>query len=551
MSRSERYWGYVERYESILFVTISLLMLWPIWSNTYFLTQDGPSHIYNAHVLLDYWHGWHTDFYNQYYTVNHGIEPNWFSHIALAVFMQFCSPATSEKLLLTLYVLCFLLCSRGLIMHISPANQFVSYLPLLFVYHHVLQKGFYNFSFSLVWMIAIWLFYLRYMERMRQYLFIPIGMALMLLAYLSHLMGFMLGGSLLLLILLFDTCLQPVVGSRIRHLLYQWGIVTVTMLPALGLMALYFLRRNAIEYVAGSYSFKELYDCLVDFTTITNLVSAEKPLSHLAFIFIAIVILVGLLIRFRQRVCTRYDSFLIAVILVLVCYFNAPAGLAGGSIFRERLQVIPFTILPFWLASLYYARWVKVSIGLVSVILSLALMQVRLPVHRLCADAVSEYMSAAPYIKPLSTVVILNYAQFGKTTTGEVITDNQGIFVHAAEYLGATQALILLDNYEANTGYFPLLWHKEVNPFDYLSRGDGLEGIPPLIDIPRYELQSHHQVDYIALIALDSEFDHHPNTLDVMSQIAKQYQHVYTSIHGRVKLYQRKHDSTVEVSSPK
>ena len=39
------------------------------------------------------------------------------------------------------------------------------------------------------------------------------------------------------------------------------------------------------------------------------------------------------------------------------------------------------------------------------------------------------------------------------------------MFIHAGEYLGTEKSIVTLTNYEANTGYFPISYKEEMNPF--------------------------------------------------------------------------------------
>ena len=57
------------------------------------------------------------------------------------------------------------------------------------------------------------------------------------------------------------------------------------------------------------------------------------------------------------------------------------------------------------------------------------------------------------------------------------------LFSHAAGYLGVEKRLVLLDNYEANTGYFPLRWRPEVNPYVHLGPFAAQESQPPPVRV--------------------------------------------------------------------
>jgi len=67
--------------ERIVFYLLLAANLLPFWAFHYFLTCDGPCHLYNSKVLLDFWRGGDVKaFYDQWLYLNARFEPNWFGH---------------------------------------------------------------------------------------------------------------------------------------------------------------------------------------------------------------------------------------------------------------------------------------------------------------------------------------------------------------------------------------------------------------------------------------------------------------------------------------
>jgi hypothetical protein len=146
--------------ERLIFFLLLALHLAPLWSVRYFLTIDGPCHLYNAKVLADFSASADLrDFYESWVYLNLRFEPNWFSHFFMKLGFAAGIPAfLNEKLLQTFYVLSFALGLRFAIKKLAPKGVFLSSLGLLFAYHHVFQMGFYNYSLSLAgmfWPLAI------------------------------------------------------------------------------------------------------------------------------------------------------------------------------------------------------------------------------------------------------------------------------------------------------------------------------------------------------------------------------------------------------------
>ena len=88
-----------------IFIGLICLHLLPIWLFPFFPTQDGISHVYNAHVLCEYRNpAYH---FQDFYDINWSFFPNWLSHFGLAILMRLFSPLLAEKLFLSSYVIFF------------------------------------------------------------------------------------------------------------------------------------------------------------------------------------------------------------------------------------------------------------------------------------------------------------------------------------------------------------------------------------------------------------------------------------------------------------
>ena len=129
------------------FIAIILLaFLFSIWSGKYFLTGDGPTHLYNARILADWLQGKYLDFYQQIYQLNLKPDPNWTGHALLSCLMLIFPPALAQKLLLSGYILAFGSAIFRLTKLIHKENVFLCLLGLPFIFHFSFYKGFWNCS---------------------------------------------------------------------------------------------------------------------------------------------------------------------------------------------------------------------------------------------------------------------------------------------------------------------------------------------------------------------------------------------------------------------
>jgi hypothetical protein len=133
----------------------------------------------------------------------------------------------------------------------------------------------------------------------------------------------------------------------------------------------------------------------------------------------------------------------------------------------------------------------------------------------------------------------LNFSFNGIDEQGKRIAGENWLFVHPAQYLGAAKAVIILDNYEANMGYFPLLWKENVNPYAHLSQFEGIEGQPPYVDIKSYKNKTGVTIDYILMWCYDSSAPKNEHFRQLYSEINIGYHQIYSSASRRTVLYQK------------
>ena len=72
--------------ENLLLLALIVAHLIPLWAFQYFPSQDGPVHIENANIILDYFQPDRAIF-RVYYLFNKNPEPTWLGHLVLAGLM--------------------------------------------------------------------------------------------------------------------------------------------------------------------------------------------------------------------------------------------------------------------------------------------------------------------------------------------------------------------------------------------------------------------------------------------------------------------------------
>lgn len=530
------------KYILYLHIPMVIIFLLPVWLNSYFVTLDGSCHLYNASILRDMLLGRNTDFFSRFYELNRDYSPNWFSHIALATLLNFFSPALAEKVLVSGYVIGFAVFAWLLVKQIRAQNQALAFLAFTFIYTYVLQKGFYNFSFGLVFMMAAVWFHLKYYNHIRLWLFIVIQTLLLTATYFVHPFGYLLAVAMLGSMPVFGMAsASDTLKLRLRNAVKEIFVVSAAALPSIA-MLLYFLTRRSGEVTfPNTDTAEQLWDVLHKLTGIVNLTSAEEPYAAFVFYLFAVLLVVGVVVKIYQRGVTAYDAIFAVAMGMVLFYFKAPSGFAGGGMINQRLQIIPFVITLFWFASVEYPKWILATMSSSAIVVSVCLLFTRLPVHAQASQLAEEYVSTQAYIKPNSTVLPLSYNHYGVTTDGKRITDGIWIFLHTADYIGAGKPLIMLGNYEAATTHFPLTWKQEKNPFTLLSINAGIEGAPPCVDIAAYRQRTGVHIDYIMQLCYTDGQQNNGCVQSVLTELQANYSLVYTSPTSRVKLYEYRH----------
>jgi len=528
--------------ETVLFWLLIGLMLFPIWSNTYFLTGDGPCHLYNSKVLLDFITGTDVDFYSEYYVLNRNTEPNWFSHLSLAFLLTFLTDRMAEKVFLTVYVLLFGLLIRGIIRLINKQNTFLILLGLPFIFHHMFQMGFFNYSYGFAFcFLGIW-FWLKchqYMTWPRLMVFAFIN----LLTYFTHPIGFLLSGLMIGSMAMGKLVVPLLGGSDAKNAtrsdtLRSFGNIILGFLPGILLMMEYLMRKG-LHPKPNPDSAKYLYHELIELTSLINLHENEKYAAMALSILFGTLVLTALIGKIRNRIWSMYDGLFGAFLLMVLLYFIQPGALAGAGILSKRLQFIPYLVVFLWLAHIPYNHQQKRVTTVVGISIIIMFSVLRIPIHRFASDAVEEYVSANTVIPSRSTVLPLSFSHNGKTPAGDRISQKVWLFMHAFDYSGTDKPLVLFGNYEANTGYFPIIWKTDKNPYTYLSKGGGLEHQPPGVGIMNYESSTKSRIDYVVTWCLDEQFMEHPNTLELLKELTANYELIFTSKHQLTRVYRR------------
>lgn len=178
-------WAGIER---IFFVLGLLLLAFPFLGHEYYFTVDGPSHVYNAWLLLELFQpsaGVHP-----LWELNPLPVPDWTGHALLAVLLTILEPQKALTVVHLLCVLGFVLAFRMVVAQCMKGPLWPSFLAFPFALSAPFAMGYFNFALALPMMMLV----VRQWHGIRQRTRTRIAWfglsALLVLCYFSHLMPF-------------------------------------------------------------------------------------------------------------------------------------------------------------------------------------------------------------------------------------------------------------------------------------------------------------------------------------------------------------------------
>jgi hypothetical protein len=536
--------GWLKDGSNLVFALLLLILLIPIWSFHYFPSQDGPAHLENAALLLDYQRP-DRPLPHDFYVLNANPNPNWLGHLILAGLMLVAPPLIAEKILLSGYVLLLPCAARYVIRIQDSGATFLAVLAFPWVYNWFLHMGFYNFCYSL----ALFFFVVGYWQKHQDHFGIARTLVLLLLCtllYFCHPIALVAAGLAIAVLCGWQTWTElrnPRPPSSLRHVLFKRLLPpALAFLPA-SVMTLHFAGQHANRAPTPFLPWQRL-QALPEMEALLSFRVQERTYAGLTFLLFLGLTVLCLVVQVLTRPVDRRNGWLIVAGVFLILYLVAPPTMGTGFYIPERLIPLPFFALMVWFANQPRLRRLKWPVEVVAVLLTLAMLGSHWRVYQEANAYLDEYLSAAPLIEPNSTVLPLCFAQGGRAPDGDVFSPRVRLFLHAAGHLAVQTGAIDLTNYEANTDYFPMEFRPDKNPYRHLGLNQemsegGLEEEPPKVAF--YPPRAGIPVDYVLLWDWRKDRDDPAATQSIERQLNEGFELIQTSQpRGLMQLYRRK-----------
>ncbi len=476
-----------------VFVVLLILHLLPIWIFSYFPSQDGPSHVYNALVLKEY--GQHENYkIRDAWKLNITIFPNWLSHIVLAALLYIFPPVMSEKVFLTIAV--------GLIpisffYFLNAVNKdhkekyLYGWLGFPFAYNYLLYMGFYNYTLSISFFFFSFGYWWKHKDTL-QIKHLCIFYILLLLTYLSHIASF---GLVVLGISVAAGCIwggealsqvwqirkQGVSGILTRFMvsLKPFYRFLLYMVPIYFVLMEYYLYSLKLHPTGSHRGMEWIWKYFIGVKSIVYFTDWHIPVNYFLLTILGAAIVISVVYRiYRRQWIKQSDVFLLIAIMYTYMFIKAPWSYGPGGWINDRIHIYILLMLAPWLiipdivkqpdSELHPERpklfaWIATNTP-ISLRYTLATCLVTFTLLHWCRTAydhgrispeIAELVSGTDYIEPHTTYSIRVADAHKSDALGriEYVTP----FIHAQAFYGVyVDDVVHMANYEANYYYFPV-----------------------------------------------------------------------------------------------
>lgn len=452
--------------EPYLFLSLMVAGTLPLLFSNYFVTLDGPAHLYNANLIKEIFLGNHSSI-TDLFAVNDFPVPNWSGHLLMALFNLLLPAYLSEKLVFLLYFVLTPLFFRKLLLHLYPENRILTYLILLFVHNHLVYYGFINMSLGIMFLFITGYYFVRYCGVIRLKTLLILSL-LLLAIYFSHVLIFLIALMFIAVTIILKAQTEHIASGikvlNMKELKTRMIALIISAVPGIILSVAYFLSIDSVEK-GPRLELSELFNYIIDIRPLLTFCYCESwtSLTHILMALFALMILGNIYLLIKSSCSIKDGQLFVKLPLKLsVIWFVISAIFLGlflvvpnSILMSERLIVLFYLFFIIWLASLKFPRIIK-AISLIVVVLlhNFFIHRHFEAIRRLSKDA-AKIVQVSEHIKPNSMVLTFNYS------------DNW-LHSHITGYLGSNRAIAVIENYEAALKWFPIQWKNDVYDIDRL-----------------------------------------------------------------------------------
>jgi hypothetical protein len=492
-----------QRLELLIFTLVTLFNLYPFVALRFFPTLDGASHMSNAN-LINQIVLYHNDLIRQFFIINPEPIPNWTTHLILSLGGLFLPAFLAEKILIIILLTGTPFAFRSLIRTIAPGNPLFAYFIFPFTQSMFFYLGFYNFCIGVLFLLISLTFWLRNYQQMNHPRNLARLAALILITWFSHILLF---GVLLLVIgihllatLVHQTLTHRSYAKTALHTFFS-GIGHLLLASAVPLLLFiyFFLSRpetRDVIFLPPAELTRNLLQMkpLIVFNAITE----GALVSHLMLTVVGLFTVGAVLLLksfFSRKKTTGLPDahgsnktnaawLLTSMLSLTALYFILPDAMGNASFTTCRLIFLAFLMAILWLSTFPIPKWIVLIAAIIVLYINFSLLNLkRTKLEELEKIAIA-CNKAADYVTPNSIVLPM------------FCMDNWFVG-HFVDYIAIDKPMVMLYNYECETGYFPVKNNISKRPNYFL-------GNPAihhrLIRFERNQERPFKKIDYVFIV---------------------------------------------------
>jgi hypothetical protein len=451
----------ITRFEPLLFLLCVILGAMPVLAFHYYPTLDGPAHQYNAQLIRHLLKG-DAPLLSVFFEFNKEPLPNWSGHALLLLFNSFLPSFLAEKALMLCYFFGLPLAFRYLVGGLAPGKPGLSYLVLPFVHTFFFVMGFYNFSLALVFFFLAAGYWVR-LTAAPSKLRIVIMALLIACTYFSHVLVF--------IILLFALSLAVFTeglkdsNGKLKGFLHAIKFkalhLALSSLLCVALFSLYYFKHHASDD-KQFLSKTELNKMLSDVRPLITLNSElqlpdTEPLFYLfiALLTVSVILRIATLMKTKGSLKEQFfasftgsDSWLLLSMLVLFLFYYLPdsdgqGGYVQAGFISMRLCLIFYLCLLAWLCHQKLPGWLVVAVVVCASWFHIQQVDYHYDQAAEINPLVEECHDASLKLEPNKLILPINNSP-------------NWLAAHFSNYLGHEKPVVIAENYEVTSNYFPL-----------------------------------------------------------------------------------------------
>jgi len=459
--------SFLKKTEPYAFILFCLIGTLPILLTKYYVTLDGPAHLYNANIIKELLFDNYSEIQNVF-SINYFPVPNLMSQLIMSLLNLALPSFISEKIFLLLYFVLTPIFFRKYMLLLYPGNRAFTYLILLFLHNNLLYFGFYNMCIAVTFLFITSYYNLKYCKTFSlKHLFIL--SFLLLLIYFSHIFIFFIA----ILVQLITICstiktkreFDEVLIVNYKIILGRLKLLFVSLIPCLVLSFIYFLKIDSIESNSRP-SIEELIKWLIDIKPLLTLCDCSDwwNLTHILLGLFVIIIATNVFLKIKNGIIYRSNHlyfkpfvegtsywWLFSSLAFLILYFIMP----NAILLSDRLIFVFYLFLIIWLGSLHHPKFIHIITFVVVVVLQITFIRIYVKEMKGLSVDAKKLESIATNIESNHLTLTLNYS-------------NNWLHSHISGYVGANKAIPVIENYEAQLKWFTINWNKSVYELDIL-----------------------------------------------------------------------------------